>query len=121
MIAYTTLGSNDLPKTKQFYDRLFGENGIKTLWETDNFIGYGHDMNLPMFAICRPYDKQPATVGNGSMIALQCPDRTSVDTLYSTALELGATDEGAPGKRINFYIAYFRDPDGHKIAAFAFS
>jgi predicted lactoylglutathione lyase len=73
--------------------------------------------------VTRPYDGQPATVGNGNMAALAMPSREMVDRLHSRALELGGSDEGAPGLRTPegpgaFYGAYFRDLDGNKLCVF---
>jgi predicted lactoylglutathione lyase len=57
------------------------------------------------------------------MAAIACDSRSTVDALHAKAMELGGRDEGAPGVRGDegpqaFYGAYFRDPDGNKIAAF---
>jgi predicted lactoylglutathione lyase len=61
--------------------------------------------------------------GNGNMIALVVDQRAKVDSLHAKALELGGSDEGAPGLRgpegpRAFYGAYFRDPEGNKICVF---
>lgn len=121
MIAYTTLGTNDLEKSKAFYDALFGEIGIGALWSSDTFIGYGPSMDQPMFGICKPHNGEQATAGNGTMIALACPNKEAVHKVYDKAIALGAQDEGAAGPRgdSGFYCGYFRDPDGNKINAFA--
>ena len=121
MISYTTVGTNDLKKATAFYDALFGEIGVGQLWSDDNFVGYGLAMDKPMFAVCNPHDGKPATVGNGTMIALACPDKDTVHKIYDKAMELGAQDEGPAGPRgeTGFYCGYFRDPDGNKINAFA--
>ncbi len=121
MIAYTTFGTNNLEKSKAFYDALFAEVGISQLWADDSFIGYGPSMDKPMFSICKPHDGQAATAGNGTMIALTCPDKETVHKLYDKAIELGAQCEGPAGPRgdTGFYCGYFRDPDGNKINAFA--
>lgn len=121
MIAYTTLGTNDLKKATAFYDALFGEIGIAQLWADENFVGYGAGMDQPLFAVCNPYDKEKASVGNGTMIALNCPDKETVHKIHSKAMELGAANEGDCGPRgdSGFYCGYFRDLDGNKINAFA--
>ena len=121
MIAYTTVGTNDLNKSKAFYDALFGEIGVGVLWASETFVGYGVDMAKPMFGVCQPFDGEAATAGNGTMIALACPNKEAVHKLYDKAIELGAQDEGAAGPRgdSGFYCGYFRDPDGNKINAFA--
>lgn len=121
MIAYTTFGSNDLKKSTAFYDALFGEIGIGQLWANDRFVGYGRSMDKPMFGICEPFDEGTATAGNGTMIALACPDKETVHKVYDKAIALGAQCEGPAGPRGDqgFYCGYFRDPDGNKINAFA--
>jgi predicted lactoylglutathione lyase len=121
MIAYTTVGANDLAKSKAFYDQIFSEMGIGELWSTEGFVGYGPSMDQPMFGICKPHDGGAASHGNGTMIALACPDIKTVHKVYDKAIELGAQDEGVAGPRgeTGFYCGYFRDPDGNKLNAFA--
>ena len=121
MISYITVGTNDLQKAVAFYDALFGVIGVGQLWSDENFVGYGPSMDQPMFAVCNPHDGQAASVGNGTMIALTCPDKEAVHKIYDKAMALGAKDEGAAGPRgdTGFYCGYFRDPDGNKLNAFA--
>lgn len=121
MIAYTTVGTNDLEKARAFYDELFAAIGISELWTSETFVGYGASMDQPMFGVCKPHNGEAATFGNGTMIALACPDSATVDKIYAKAIELGARDEGAAGPRgeSGFYCGYFRDPDGNKLNAFA--
>lgn len=121
MISYTTVGSNDLEKSKAFYDALFGEIGVGQLWANDTFIGYGASMDQPMFAVCQPHNGEAATTGNGTMISLACPNKETVHKLYDKAIELGGQCEGPAGPRgdTGFYCGYFRDPDGNKLNAFA--
>ena len=60
-----------------------------------------------------------SSVGNGVMVALQCPTADDVDRVYAKALALGAKDEGKAGPRgEDFYAGYFRDPDGNKLNVF---
>ena len=74
----------------------------------------------PSSALFTPYDKKPATAGNGVMVALKVDSPEKVDAIHKKALELGAQDEGAPGPRTDtFYGAYFRDLDGNKLACSA--
>ncbi|MGR8950193.1 MAG: VOC family protein [Gammaproteobacteria bacterium] len=119
MIAYTTVGTNDLARATQFYDALLAELGAGHAIEMDRFIAYAAGEGQPMFAICTPENGKEATVGNGSMVALAGENRAAVDRLHAKAMELGATDEGAPGLRGDaFYLAYVRDLDGNKLAFF---
>ncbi len=125
MIGYVTLGTNDLEKARTYYDGLLGELGAKRLMELEEngFTLYGTDMTSPSIAITEPYNGEQAQSGNGNMIALQMQERSQVDSFYNKGLELGGTDEGAPGVRgddgpMAFYAAYFRDPEGNKLCAF---
>jgi catechol 2,3-dioxygenase-like lactoylglutathione lyase family enzyme len=119
MIGYTTLGTNDLPRAAAFYDALFAEMGIRRMMEFPKGIAWGRSWDTPGFGVMLPFDGQPATRGNGTMIALSAGSRENVDRLYAKAIELGATDEGRPGPRgEGFYAAYFRDLDGNKLNFF---
>ena len=120
MIAYTTLGTNDLKRSAAFYDALFAGLGAKRVMEFERMVIWGTAPNAPMFGVCSPFDGKPATVGNGTMISLAVGTKDQVDQLYRKALELGGKDEGAPGSRgPGFYIGYFRDLDGNKLNFFA--
>ncbi|MEM9631484.1 MAG: VOC family protein [Pseudomonadota bacterium] len=115
MISYITLGSNDLKTSAVFFDALFGAINGTRAFSLDNMIGYSFGPEKPMIIVTSPYDGEKASCGNGTMVALAAKDRDQVDTVHALALELGATDEGAPGYRgARFYGAYFRDPDGNK-------
>ena len=117
MIAYTTLGTNDLPRAARFYDELLALVGARRVMEQPGyFIAYGNAKNGAGLGITVPFNKEAATAGNGTMVALEAQDRPQVDALYAKALELGGTDEGGPGERFpGFYAAYFRDLDGNKL------
>jgi predicted lactoylglutathione lyase len=124
MIGYVTVGSNDLEKSRSFYDALMPILGAGRIMEFgDNFTMYGTGMGKPGFAVCKPYNGNAATVGNGNMTSIACDSRAKVDELYAKAIELGGSCEGPPGVRGEegphaFYGAYFRDLDGNKLAAF---
>jgi catechol 2,3-dioxygenase-like lactoylglutathione lyase family enzyme len=117
MLAYTTLGTNDLDRAARFYDELLAVIGAKRMMEQPGyFIAYGNSKDGAGLGITVPFDRQPATAGNGTMVALEAKDRAQVDALHAKALELGGTDEGAPGERFpGFYAGYFRDLDGNKL------
>ena len=121
MIAYTSVGTNDWDRALDFYSRFFEPMKAKKLFASDRFATFGTGPGAPMFGVCKPYDGGDAEPGNGTMIALFCPDTEIVDQQYKLALELGGTDEGEPGQRAAgpFYMAYFRDLDGNKIALYA--
>ena len=119
MIGYTTVGSNNLPKAVAFYDALFALLGAGRFMEEDTFVAWAVAPDQPAFSVCRPYDGNAATVGNGTMIALAADSQELVKTVYQKAIELGGTDEGPPGQRMEgFYAAYFRDLDGNKLNIF---
>ncbi len=119
MISHTCIGTNDLPRAAAFYDALFALIEGKRFFEMERGIGWGVKPGQPMFSVLKPFDGQPATVGNGNMVALTVASQDLVDALHAKALEQGGTDEGAPGLRGGgYYGCYFRDLDGNKIAAF---
>jgi catechol 2,3-dioxygenase-like lactoylglutathione lyase family enzyme len=120
MIAYTCFGTNDLPRAKAFYDQLFAAIGIKRIMEWgEQGAAWGPDFSQPMFGVLTPYNKEPATFGNGTMISILCKSEAEVQALYAKAIELGGKDEGGPGPRSEgFYAAYFRDLDGNKMNGF---
>lgn len=119
MIGYVTLGTNDLDRAAAFYDALLGELGATRALQEEHFIAWATAADNPMLSVIRPFDQNPASVGNGTMVALALDNPAQVDAVYQKAMELGARDEGAPGERgPGFYAAYFRDPDGNKLAVF---
>ncbi len=120
MIGYVTLGTNDLAKGAAFYDAIAAEMGTGRMMEFDNFIAWGTMGGAPGVAITKPFDGNPASVGNGVMVALEAKDKAQVDRLHALALAHGGVCEGPPGPRgdSGFYAGYFRDPDGNKLNAF---
>ena len=119
MIGYATLGTNDMARSARFYDALLGEFGAKRAMQNDRFIAWAAQPNAPMVSIIKPFDGKPATVGNGTMVALMAASKAQVDAIYKKALELGGKDEGKPGPRGDgFYAGYFRDLDGNKLNCF---
>ncbi|HVR49200.1 MAG TPA: VOC family protein [Pseudorhodoferax sp.] len=119
MIGYVTLGTNDFPRAAAFYDALLAELGAKRFMDTDSFVMWMAKPDRPGICLVKPFDRQAATAGNGTMVALIVDSPATVDALHRKALALGATDEGAPGLRgKGFYAAYFRDLDGNKLNAF---
>jgi len=119
MIGYVTLGTNDLARGARFYDELLATIGGKRFMESDRFIAWTVSPTTPGLGLAKPFDGQPATVGNGVMVALVVDSKAKVDALYQKALALGARDEGPAGPRGDgFYAGYFRDLDGNKLNAF---
>lgn len=119
MIGYVTIGTNDLPRAAAFYDELLAMLGGKRFMEYETFIAWMASPDKPGVAVSKPFDGKPATVGNGTMVALAGDSKEMVHKVYEKALELGATDEGPPGPRgDDFYAGYFRDLDGNKLNVF---
>ncbi len=116
MIAYTTIGTADIEKAKAFYLAVLADMEVSVLMDLGRLAALGTAAGGAMLAVCTPYNDEAANPGNGNMVSIAPGSRELVDKLYAKALELGATDEGAPGQRMEgFYGAYFRDLDGNKI------
>ncbi len=119
MLGYVTIGTRDLPRAVKFYDAIAKEMDTPRLMEFETFIAWQKPDGPPGIAVTLPYDKKPASVGNGMMVALKAKDPAQVKRIYDLALSMGGTDEGPPGDRGGgFYAAYFRDLDGNKLNAF---
>ena len=118
MIGYTTVGSNDVERAKGFYDKVLAPLGGKRVFANERLHFYTGPKG-GLFAVGRPWDGGPATVGNGAMFGLTAPSHEVVDQVYAAAIEAGAACEGPPGMRTDtFYGAYFRDLDGNKLCVF---
>ena len=119
MIGYVTLGTNDLEKAAAFYDSLLAEVGAGRFMEEETFVAWATAPGAPALSVTSPYDGNPATVGNGTMVALVVDSTALVDKVYHKAIQLGAACEGPPGLRMDgFYAGYFRDLDGNKLNVF---
>lgn len=119
MLGYVTVGTNDLVQAAKFYDAIAAEMGVGRMMEFPTGIAWGAPGGGAGIGAMAPFDGQPATVGNGVMVALEAKDAGQVDRIYAIAMANGGSDEGAPGLRGGgFYAAYFRDPDGNKLNAF---
>jgi len=116
MIGYVSVGTNDWKRALGFYDALMTELGAKRVMDYETFVAWKPPAGGPGFALAQPFDKKPACVGNGSMVAFEVGKPAEVEALYQKAMSLGATDEGPPGDRGDgYYGAYFRDLDGNKL------
>lgn len=119
MIGYTLLGTNDFARACSFYDEVLGLLQAKRAFNTERMVMWAGQPGRASLGVVKPYDGRAATSGNGTMVALAVESPAQVDALHKKALELGGTDEGAPGPRGGaFYSGYFRDLDGNKICAF---
>ena len=96
MIGYVTLGTNDLPRAAAYYDALLDELGAKRLMETERYIFWGVSMQQPSLCVIKPFDGEPAAIGNGNLVALVVDARDKVDRLHAKALALGGSASSAP-------------------------
>ena len=125
MIGYVTVGTNDLERAARFYDAVAAELGVGRMMDFETLIAWGKWDGGAGIAATKPFDGEKATVGNGTMVAIEAKDREQVQKLHEIALAHSGSDEGEPGPRgepdengMLFYAAYFRDPDGNKLNAF---
>jgi catechol 2,3-dioxygenase-like lactoylglutathione lyase family enzyme len=123
MIGYVTIGANDGERSGKFYDAVFGAFGIERKFSDGGWIGYGaKGSDSHSVYVCPPFNKEPATFGNGIMIAFPAKSKEEVEAAHQAGLASGGTDEGAPGFRPadqqSWYGAYLRDPIGNKIAVY---
>ncbi|KAJ57550.1 glyoxalase [Actibacterium mucosum KCTC 23349] len=128
MIAYITVGANDIALAKRFYTAFLPAlgYGLKEGPEGLSFalpVPRGQAPVHPEFYVKPPFDGQCASTGNGAMVAFEADTQQQVRTLHAAALAAGGTNEGNPGFRDayspNFFVSYLRDPQGNKIALFS--
>lgn len=122
MIAYSTVGVNDMGRSIAFYDAVFAPLGAARDTTSETWTGYRRPGEPAWFFLTRPFDRRAASNGNGAMLAFRAESRAAVDAFHAAALAQGGTCEGPPGVREGmdpvFYAAYVRDPDGAKLCAF---
>jgi len=128
MIAYVTVGADDMALAKRFYSAFLPALDYR-LNEGPEGLSYalpvqpGQSQILPDFYVKPTFDGHPASAGNGAMIAFEARSQKQVRDLHSAALAAGGFDEGQPGFRAvygpHFYVGYLRDPQGNKIALFS--
>lgn len=128
MIAYVTVGADDMAAAKRFYTAFLPAlgYGLREGREGLSFalpVSAGQAVLLPDFYVKPTFDERPASAGNGTMVAFDAQSHDQVAALHAAALAAGGTDEGKPGFRASygphFYVGYLRDPQGNKIALFA--
>lgn len=120
MFSHVMLGVNNLEASRKFYDALLGTLGIGP--GVANKDRYFYRSPMGTFAITTPINGQPATQGNGSTLGFSVKSVAQADAFHAAGVANGGTTcedppgyrEGAAGK---LYLAYLRDPDGHKLCA----
>jgi catechol 2,3-dioxygenase-like lactoylglutathione lyase family enzyme len=125
MFSHVMVGTNDIERAKRFYDAVLGVLGAAQ--PLRNVAASGHTRLFyrqagGTFCLSEPIDGQAATVGNGSTIGFQCHSPEQVLAFHAAALAHGGVSvEDPPGPRAgqfgSLYLAYVRDPDGHKLCA----
>lgn len=121
MYSHNMVGSNDIQRSKQFYDATFKAIGGKEgITDEKGRLIYMH--NGGIFLVTEPIDGQPATPGNGCTIGLAMDSPEQADAWHKAGVENGGTAiEDPPGVRQggmgDLYLAYLRDPDGNKLCA----
>ena len=120
MFSHMMVGSNDLDRSKRFYDATFQAMGGKPgRVDPNGRLLYMH--NGSMFLVTKPIDGEPATHANGSTIGFAMTPEQA-DAWHRAGVEAGGTAiEDPPGVRNasfgSLYLAYLRDPDGNKLCA----
>lgn len=122
MFSHICVGSNDLARSKIFYDAVFATIGATPIMADleAGRLAYAH--KGANFMICRPINGEAATFANGGTIGFTCDSSEDVDAWHKAGCEGGgATCEDPPGVRDfpfgKLYLAYLRDPDGNKLCA----
>ncbi|WP_317932103.1 VOC family protein [Halioxenophilus sp. WMMB6] len=122
VFTHVVVGSNDIQKSKAFYDAVLAAIGMQCLMAVDDArLMYGTDSLA--FIVTKPRNGEPATFANGGTIGFKADTSAQVDAFHAAALANGGSCEGEPGPREvvpNAYGAYVRDPDGNKFSIYAF-
>ena len=120
MYSHMMVGSNDIERSKKFYDATFTAIGGKeAIVDPKGRLMYLH--NGGAFLVTTPIDGEPATAGNGCTIGFAMTPEQA-DSWHAAGVENGGTAiEDPPGIRegagMKMYLAYLRDPDGNKLCA----
>lgn len=125
MFNHIMLGSNDIERSKRFYDAVLGLLGagepLRNVANSGHVrLFYRHDGNT--LCLTQPINDEPATAANGATIGFKCDSAEQVQAFHDVAVAHGGTSiEDAPGLRNGslgeLYLSYVRDPDGHKLCA----
>ena len=125
MFSHIMIGSNDIERSKRFYDAVLGVLGAGEPLRNNAGTGhtrlfYRHDGGT--FCVSEPIDGKAATPANGGTIGFKCSSPEQVRQFHDVAVAHGGTSiEDAPGLRAGsmgaLHLAYVRDPDGNKLCA----
>ena len=116
MFSHIMIGSNDIARSKKFYDALFTAIGAQPGTEVrEGRLAYSH--NGGRFMVTKPNDGKPASAANGGTIGFLMKDAAQAAAWHKAGVANGGTSiEDPPGVRPNgAYLAYLRDPDGNKL------
>ena len=118
MFSHVMIGTNDLDKSKKFYDAVLGTLGIKPAIVDGHRIFYISPQG--MFSVSKPIDGKPATYANGGTVGFAASSPAQADAWHAAGVANGGTTcEDPPGVREGgfgkLYLAYLRDPDGNKL------
>jgi catechol 2,3-dioxygenase-like lactoylglutathione lyase family enzyme len=121
MFNHVMIGSNDIDRSKKFYDALMGAvDGKPGVQDAKGRLIYAHNGGVLM--VSKPIDGEPATHANGGTIGFKMTGPEQADAWHKAGVENGGTAiEDPPGIRQGgagqIYLAYIRDPDGNKLCA----
>jgi catechol 2,3-dioxygenase-like lactoylglutathione lyase family enzyme len=125
MFNHIMIGSNDIERSKAFYNKVLGVLGVgepmvNVAGSGHTRLFYSHDGDT--FSVTEPINGEPATAANGSTVGFKCNSPEQVREFHDVAVANGGTSiEGAPGLREGslgaMHLSYVRDPDGHKLCA----
>jgi catechol 2,3-dioxygenase-like lactoylglutathione lyase family enzyme len=125
MFNHIMVGSNDLERSRRFYDAVLATLGVggpavNKAASGHTRLFYRHEGGV--FCVSEPINDEPATFANGGTIGFKCTSPEQVQQFHDTAVAQGGTSiEQPPGLREGalgaMYLAYVRDPDGHKLCA----
>lgn len=123
MLHHVSIGVADVERAAQFYDAVLSKLGFKRVMEIMPY-GIAYGLKFPQFWVQVPHDHNSASVGNGAHIAFSANSKAAVNAFHAAAISAGGRDDGAPGYRPQYtpeyYGAFVRDLDGHKIEAVFF-
>ena len=121
MYSHIMVGSNDIDRSKQFYDAVLGTLGVPAA-RVDDRGRLFYMTPTGVFAVTKPIDGEAATSANGATIGFAAASSEQADAWHAAGVANGGTSiEDPPGVREGgvgkMYLAYLRDPDGNKICA----